>query len=323
MDPEVTIGGLRVPLEQTPFGPRVAADHDEDLDLLRWVVNSALDGELHGLAESIERGESRSDGTAWARPLDPRDDIATARERWRARTGGSLSDDAVAVGVQWRGREFVLPRRVLAELVRRLTAMSHDTPKPPGPWLFTPAAMYHEPAPDEEHAVRQLETRAEAFDTLASRAVDVGQLAVVAAKRRLLLAELEQYGILTGPAGRHRARWLEAWGLPTLLSYQRAAIAIGVYWSSGPRRERIGPPPVAASVLGASVSVDWFRYPVPTPHDWDADDWLAFCERTLLDSRDDDAQEGEIFVHRNEGRFSIRWRRDDAVHRCVVHATAR
>jgi len=323
MGSEIVVGGLHVPLEQTPFGPRVVSDGDDDLEVLRWLVNSALYGDIRGLADSIERGESRSDGTAYARPAQRSDDIAAAKIDWEERTGHELGNDVYAVGVQWRGRNVYLPRPVLVGLIRQLEAMAVAAPKPPGPWLFALNAIHYDPDPSEEATVRALEAHAAQFDRLASTRGDLEHEATIAAKRRFLLAELEQYGMLTGPMGHHRARWLELWHFPTLLGYQRAAISIGEYWSSQARRIRIGPPPVVASVLGANVSVDWFRFPVPTPPEWTGDDWLAFCERSLIDTPEGPGQDGELFVHQNGRRFTIVWRRDDAVHPAVVRASAR
>src|SRR5690348_16119618 len=127
----IRIDGFEVPLEQTPFGPQLAVSPDPDLELLRPIVNSALEGELPGFADSVTRGEPRSDGTSFARPVETDDDLTAAREAWYERTGDMLGDDAYAVGVRWRGKNFILPREVLAGLVRRVEAMRADTRKPP------------------------------------------------------------------------------------------------------------------------------------------------------------------------------------------------
>lgn len=319
----MNIGGLEVPIEDTPFGPRATSGGDDALDRLQWIVNAALEGELPGLAESIEHREPCDDGAIFACPVEPGEDLTEARAAWRARTGGELGDDVYCLALRWRGPDFYLPRAVLAGVIRELEARRAAAPKPPSPWLFTLQAIHHDPHPDEALALRELEARARDVDALAARPGDVEHRATVAAKRRLLLAELEPYGILSGPMGLHRVRWLERWALPTLLGYQHAALAIGFYWSSEARRGRIGPPPQVPSVLGATVSVDWFRRPAPVPAKWDADDWLAFCERTLLDARLGDAYDGDIFVHQGGLRVSIAWRRDDGVHAAVVRAAGR
>ena len=118
-------------------------------------------------------------------------------------------------------------------------------------------------------------------------------------------------------------RWLAEWQLPTLLGFQRAAIAIGEYWSSAPRRRRIGPPPNVGSVMGASVSVDYFRTPSLAPSTWEPDDWLAFCERAVLEADLADAYEGELFIHAGETRAAVYFRRDDGRHPAVVRADPR
>ena len=149
MDSEIIIGGLHVPLEQTSFGARVGENGDDDIELLRWVVNAALDGELPGFAESIQRGESRTTGIAQASPLDPSEDREKAEHDWHEKYGGALGANPYAVGVQWRGRLFVLPGEVLADLIRRLQATStQSTQQPAGPWLFTTRAIHHEPSPE-------------------------------------------------------------------------------------------------------------------------------------------------------------------------------
>lgn len=326
MDPgeAMKVLGFEIPIKDTPFGPRVAASDDDDtLDRVQWAVNAALDGDLPGLIESLERGEARDDDAIFLRPAGPEDDLAAAGATWRARTGTELGDDVYCIALRWRWPAFFLPRQVLIKAIRRLEALRAAAPKPPPPWLFQPKAIHRDPHPDEEAALRALEPRAAALDALAALRGDLEHAATVAAKRRFLLVEIEEYGILTGPMGLHRAAWLERWGLPTLLAYQRAVVDIGRYWASAPRRARVGPPPLVPSVLGTGVSPDWFRLPGPTPPGWDPDDWLAFCERALLDADLGDAYEGEIFIHQSGGRFSIRWRRDDAVNPWVVAATAR
>jgi hypothetical protein len=111
--------------------------------------------------------------------------------------------------------------------------------------------------------------------------------------------------------------------LPTLLGFQRATLAIGRYWRSDARAKRLGEAPATDSVLGAAVSVDWFRDEVATPDGWDADDWLAFCERSLRDATLGDGGGGELYIHQGAFRGVIKWRRDDGTHAAVVSARVR
>src|SRR5690349_11734651 len=96
----IMVGGLCVPLEDTPFGPRpIGDDSDSGLDWLQWVVNAALYGDLPGLTDAVEHGKACDDGTVFARPAVDDDDIISARKAWHNRTGGELGDDVYVLSV--------------------------------------------------------------------------------------------------------------------------------------------------------------------------------------------------------------------------------
>jgi len=321
-------GGLTLCLEQSQFGPRIPFVYDEGPhNWLAWVLNEALQGGVPGFVAAVERRELTGNRAVTARPADADDDLAKAAIAWRELTGGELGDDVYAVSVTWTGKALFMPRAVLLDLVRRLEAMRAAAEKPPAPWLFLLNVINHEPHPDEQGWLVELEARAAEFDKLTRGASDLDPS--VAARRRLLLFELEEYGLLTFHAGEHRATWLERWRLPTLLGYQQATLAIRRYWDTLARLNRIDSPPSVPtllsvrSVLGAAVSVDWFRGAVPTPSGWDADDWLAFCERSLQDAGLGEHYSGELFIHQGGFRGVIAWRRDDGVHPSVVSARLR
>ncbi|KYG04065.1 hypothetical protein BE18_12820 [Sorangium cellulosum] len=119
-------------------------------------------------------------------------------------------------------------------------------------------------------------------------------------------------------------RWLGAWRLRTLLGYHDAAVALIRYLRDPERKKYIrdaGPEPV----VGARVSLDWFRLGGRAPEPYQPVRWLGFCERTLRDASIDRSgveATGEVFT-RAEGRwFKLVWRKDDGRTPALVSASA-
>ncbi|MFT3843285.1 MAG: hypothetical protein QM723_40250 [Myxococcaceae bacterium] len=296
----ISSGELELELEQTPFGPLLASPPGNSaLEPLIWVVNGVVQGDLEGLESKLTRGETCTDGSVTARVE---------------------ADGICALSVSWRETPFRVRRQVLLDVLAQLSRLRAKAPKPPAPWVFRPEALGTDPHPDEREMLAQLELRAEELERLAAGAKSVDERAGVHALRRLLLAELDAYGLLTPRFSQHRLRCLDEWKLPRLASYQRAAVALAVYQHSAERSHRLGP---ATASEPRRVSLDWFRDSPATPPDWSAADFLAFCERSLRDARGVTGQEGQLFVHQGGRRVTIDWRCDDGVHACVVSAKAR
>jgi hypothetical protein len=158
---------------------------------------------------------------------------------------------------------------------------------------------------------RDLERRAAALDRLATRERTAGNLAEEATLRRRLLVDLDEVGVLDAvvepPAG-----------LPVVAGYHRAASRLGHYLRSV-ERARFNPDAAPTYLLGAPVSVDWFRIPSPTPGHLSDLEWLAYLENVLT-SADPSGDRGEIFVHIGDGWWTLHWRTDDGVHPAVVSA---
>jgi hypothetical protein len=126
--------------------------------------------------------------------------------------------------------------------------------------------------------------------------------AQIAAKRRMLLFELDVAGVLAvAGASEMRAR-LVAMGLENAVAYHDAAMAMHRYLGS-PARERLVGRPVPADILECDVSLDWFRLPTRyVPEGISPAEWLALCE--LYYGRDVPANQraGRRFL-RLEGRM--------------------
>ena len=81
------------------------------------------------------------------------------------------------------------------------------------------------------------------------------------AERRSLLTALDANGFFDGAGREPDARRLDERGLAVLAAYRRGALELLAYLDSPERRERL-PGGAAGPVLGAPVSVDWFRHAV-------------------------------------------------------------
>jgi hypothetical protein len=164
----------------------------------------------------------------------------------------------------------------------------------------------------------ELDEMAVALDTAQASAKTPDERADVTAKRRILLEELEEAGLLDETREHEKREWLEGWRMPTLRDYVDAALALRRYYASATRATYTLPPP-PARLLDGGVSLDWFRLPSPTPADATPDTWLAFCEH-VLHSNELSGVSGEILSKVGRRWYQIRWRRDDGEHPAVVAA---
>ncbi|MFP2929654.1 hypothetical protein ACLESO_31540 [Pyxidicoccus sp. 3LG] len=168
-----------------------------------------------------------------------------------------------------------------------------------------------------------LEQRAVALDALTLEQPGTPEQAVDASvKRRFLLLDLDAAGVLTDEGADTLRGQLEAWGLSTLLGYQRAAGELLRYLRAPGRQRYIKNDTRPARVLGARVSVDWFRLGVPTPPPFEPVNWLGFCERILLEAAPgaSGAGTGTLFTSAGQGSCSIVWRTEDGQTPAVLSA---
>ena len=133
------------------------------------------------------------------------------------------------------------------------------------------------------------------------------------AKRRFLLLALDHAGVL----GERPPE-----GLGELLAgYRDAAAELRRYLASDERHSLVaGAPP--SGVIGAPVSLDWFRHPSPRPNPLERPfRWLASGEAALRAGQlDERSGAGEVFVRRGADWWVFDWRRDDGVTAALVRA---
>lgn len=197
-----------------------------------------------------------------------------------------------------------------AVLVRRLA----DEPY----WLFrrTPIAII--PSEGDRSFMTDLDRRSHAlFDAMAAGDLDEP---AASARRRVLLAELEEAGVLDEARLIDKIYWLRTWGLGAMVPLAEAARDLWGYLRSEVRRVQVGasePPP--ARLLEARISLDWMRAPPPVPRGWDAFSWLALGERLLIRHAPPPAvASGRILVVQGTVRAELLWRREDG-ERAVLH----
>ncbi len=318
----LTAHGLTLALRDTPFGPLVAPQTGE-LRPLELILNQAATGDFPELADALARGTEAGTPYYLIRRPDPRDDVAAARERWRERTGGELGDDAYVLAVDFYDERPMIPRAVLRDLLDELRRRRADAPKPPGPWLFRPDPMADEPAPGEGEWLRQLEREAaelDALDAVAAAPVATAEAIVTTlVQRRNLLVELDAAGILIDGFAEQKAAWLDRWGLVVLATYARAAEALHRYFRSAERRQYV-PGAGPERILGATVSIDWFRRRQPAPVGVTPFAWCAHAERELRDAGTLDGGIGGIFSRVGSEWWLVHWRRDDGKTPAVASA---
>ncbi len=321
----IEIAGLRFRLWPTPDGLVPLVEKKSVIQPLTVLFDSVTHESLSDFIGAIESGREIEYQSVYVWPVAPDEDLQGAADIWRELTGNPLGDDLYGVQTRW-GHPLYVPRAVLLEVAGAFVALRAGTitpsdlaPRdaessdPPSPWLFRREAIRDEPHPDEESLMRIVESAAVEDDRLASLGGATG-----AAKRRFLRAHLSSYGLLEVAHGDARTTCLERWQLPLLLGFQRAALVLGEYARSSARARRLGD-----DTQEPSVSVDWFRLGVATPEGWDADDWLAFCERSFRDATIGDGYSGELYIHQGDFRCVVQWCRDDAVHPVVVSARLR
>lgn len=252
--------GLSLPLVSSPMGPLIAYV-DERLEPIAWALNLGV-GSV-SLAEAVRAGRPILGPEVAIRPLEDDDDRATLAAGWRELSAIELGPDAWVISIGFLSRTLAVPRAALLELADELARLRAEALKPTGPWLFRVNPQWHEPAPGEEDALRPLERMARRADP---------------AERPALLRALDDHGIFADAWWDERLRWLDRWDLPTL-EYARAAREMYRYLRSAERQRHVASAR-AQPILGAPVSIDWFRHPsVPQSFERFGSARLGSCER--------------------------------------------
>ena len=231
---------------------------DGPLASLTWVINAALAGGLPGFETALRRGEGcRSEGV-FAEPPGETTDLRGAALLWWELTGTELGDDPYVAGMMFAG-SVVLPRDTLLDIYMRMRDLNRSP-------------------------LRRLE----------QEATSLGDAPNATAERSALLTALDAAGILTDEEEVRRR--LEVANLPLLLEYHLAATWLLHYPPSPERRARI-PGARPGPVVGAPVSIDWFRLGVVPREGLTPFDWLAYCESVFADRDELHGDEGEYLVH--------------------------
>ncbi len=314
----LNIAGLSLVLRSTPDGPLLSTKNGE-WEPLAWVINAALTGNFPQLADALERGADAVVQGLYAVRPNPLDSMAEVKARWKAATGTDVGDDFYVVGTTFIRDEVVISRNVLQEILSTLQLLrkrsaqpgvSEQSSLPSPPWLFRPDPFYPDPAGSEEVILQDLEERAVALDALAQGPKTVETAATAAAKRRFLLVELAAAGLLSDAHSQQKLSWLKIWNLPTLSGYYDAALELLSYFRS-PERQHYIPGVGAEPILGARVSVDWFRLGVPTPGEYHPYMWLGYCESIFREASLVEGGEGDMFTRIDEKWYRFHWRKDD------------
>jgi hypothetical protein len=318
----VTVDGLTLPLEASPDGIRIG-DPGPPLEVIAGFVNAALSGWIPALREKFERGEDAIREPIVAMRVSP-DDVGEAVERWRSATGTEPGEDIYLVGNGF-APNLAVPRTVLIELLERLGQLQLDHGgSPPGPDAASLFSEDPEGAPDPGPGARtyleELEHRAEALDAIAGSAPSSERGAESHAQRRVLLASLDASGLLSDEMFEDKRLWLETWGLGNLLAYLESARQLIAYMRSAERRERL-PEAEPQPVLGAPISVDWFRLGSAAHEGLSPFEWLAYCEYVFRDKQLARGSEGEFRIRAGGPWYRFVWRKDDGVTPALVSVT--
>jgi hypothetical protein len=319
----ISAGGLRLPVKHTRDGTLVVSAGDPDLEPLAFVVNAATTGMLPHLRDAVAAGEDVVIQGLFASRPDPGEGHAAAAAAWRRLTGDEPGEDAYVVGTTFTEGDLLVPRDALLAILDALAAAGHggspasETERsgvdaaPPA----TPAGTADAGGVDSA-TLDALERRAAELDARSVAPPESEDAAgAVSAARRFLLLELDQAGVLRDdppPA-------LD--GHPLLRTYREAAAQLRRYLDSEERAELVAEPP-PAGVLGAPVSLDWFRFPSPQPNPLEKPfHWLAAGEAALRAAPlDPAAGGGSVFVRRGGAWWALEWRRDDGVTPALVSA---
>lgn len=334
---DLNIANLSIKLRSTPEGPLFSHDDDDsNLEPITWVVNSIVTGGISEerftqMVDTLERGEEIcNQGWYIGRPDDPSEDYTEARENWRELTNSLPGDDSYLVGTSFLRRQIIVPRQVLLEIIYALKKLRQQgnftdeseegTEQKPSQIPNNQELTNNQPQkqldvdniPVDDDFLRHMEERAVALATLEQGEETLETAATASAKRRFLLVELEDAGLLNESHFVHLHQRLEQLQLPMLIAYHQAAMELHAYFRS-PQRKQYLPEAVPESIFGGPISLDWFRLQVPTPEQYHPYDWLGWCESIFRERKNLGSGFGHIYIHQGTLRCWLCWRKDDGV----------
>lgn len=329
----LNVGGLSLELEETPAGPLLSTAYErgDPRVTLAWVMNTALSGAMPGFEETLARRERIfiPQGMAVS-PVEPGDITPEDETRWIRLSQSLLEGDVYLLTTTFTSPSLMMPAQALLELYRKLSELRADYQRSKGapPASAPPESTPAPESPPGSSGLRRadfvdLESRAVALDALTHKESKTpDEAAEESAKRRFLLLDLDAAGVFNEEGADTLRMHLEAWVLPTLLGYQRAAAELLGYLRHPGRKRYIPDDRGPARVLGARVSVDWFRLRQPTPPEFEPVNWLGFCERILLEAAPggSGAGTGTLYTRAGQGSCSIVWRADDGQTPAVLSA---
>jgi len=305
---QIVVEGLAFDLRETQLGPILKGGTPLS-EPLAWVVNSAFNGAIPDLLDALKRGDNTGRGGVFlVRPL-PEHDVQKERANWRELTGNDPGNDVYLLGTSFLEVSLLAPRSTLIRIIETLGRMRAETQQPL-PSLFRGEPVWEVPAEGEQELIAELEQQLHEFKELEAKEATDDERSQLSAKRRFLLLDLSAAGLLDNKHWTAKSVWLEKWGFGNLRDFYRAVLRIIEYFASDERREFI-PSAGAEPVLGADVSVDFFRFEHTPPAGIPSFRWVAFCEDVFRSSEVGDVAEGEVFTKIDEGWVRILWRRDD------------
>jgi hypothetical protein len=333
-----------------PDGPWLGTEGVLDWPLC-VVANAAVRGEHGDLVARLTAGETFSVGSlAIERPppdLDLTEEIARFKEdsgygdETIADYGGYVVMDGepypivliydVAYALQEERNAWLRVRAResrAAEAWRRAREIgSYSDP------LFRPEPEAEAPGEHAEAWLADLEAKARLVDTLEAELAAhpdrdkpgavIELAATISAKRRFLLIDLWANGLLVPASFDAKARALDAWGFTTLSGYLTAARDFAAYMESPERKKMTGGYPIFP-VLGAALSIDWFRKREPIPPKVVVGflEWTGWCEREAFDHFARGDHTGGWWIwHSGSVTHTFYSRFDDGITPCVYRVT--
>lgn len=202
----------------------------------------------------------------------------------------------------------------LRDLTDQLTRQRVGDP----PWLFARPIKASRPSELERSSLVELEAAALALDELAEAALEP---ATGSARRRFLLVELEAAGLLDDELAGEKRAWLRHWQLLALTGYLEGAVQAWRYYRSPERAEATEGAATPRSLVGATISIDWFRLHDHTPLHWSKHAWIASLEACWIrdfGAGEDQPAAGSWFSSSGGTRAEVHFRSDDGAHRSLL-----
>ncbi|HAJ63564.1 MAG TPA: hypothetical protein DCP31_33620 [Cyanobacteria bacterium UBA8543] len=330
----LNVAGLSLTLEPTPAGPLLSTD-DIEVEPIAWVVDSIVtcvsEQRFAHLVDHLERGEEIfTQGWSISRPDDPLEDYTEAKENWQKLTNSEPGEDSYVVSTSFLRKQIIVPRKALLEIIYALKTLRQQGTSIDSPQESVDRKSPHnqnnqeltdnhlgkelelDNVPVDDDFLRQMEERAVVLAALEQGEQTLETAATASAKRRFLLIELDDAGLLNESRFEELHQLLVQLQLPMLIAYHQAAMELHAYFRS-PQRKRYLPDAEPESILHGSISLDWFRLQVPTPEPYHPYDWLGWCESIFVEKNNLTGGAGDVYIHQGKLRCWLHWRKDDGV----------